>query len=159
MEQSSNQQEWWLAWLWKLCPVRALSTQHELEKVRLEELRLKQLEELGFGETRFDRQLELFIDVLDEPVALYEPGVWFFWVITLVFHMLLERLLFFCDFSVFPNKRRPPCTTMPWTIRPALVVLWGVCWMFHNPSIPVNSQLQSNLEVEHVLSPYLGTVI
>lgn len=31
----------------------------------------------------------------------------------------------------FPNRHRPPCTTMPWTIWPALVVLWGVCWMFY----------------------------
>jgi predicted membrane protein len=30
----------------------------------------------------------------------------------------------------FPNNIRYICTTMPWTIRPALLVLWGVCWMF-----------------------------
>lgn len=36
-------------------------------------------------------------------------------------------------FSEFPNSMRPPCTTMPWTIWPALVVLWGVCWMFYTP--------------------------
>ncbi|KAM0230512.1 hypothetical protein ACHAPO_009277 [Fusarium lateritium] len=30
----------------------------------------------------------------------------------------------------FPNNIRHTCTTMPWTIRPALLVLWGVCWMF-----------------------------
>jgi len=39
----------------------------------------------------------------------------------------------FDDLSVFPNRRRPPCTTMPWNIWPALVVLWGVCWMFYTP--------------------------
>jgi hypothetical protein len=34
--------------------------------------------------------------------------------------------------KVFEVKRlRAPCTTMPWTIWPALVVLWGVCWMFN----------------------------
>ncbi|KAK0660110.1 hypothetical protein QBC41DRAFT_43713 [Cercophora samala] len=27
------------------------------------------------------------------------------------------------------------CTTMPWTIWPALVVLWGVCWMFIYPPL------------------------
>ncbi|KAK4164313.1 hypothetical protein QBC43DRAFT_317935 [Cladorrhinum sp. PSN259] len=32
--------------------------------------------------------------------------------------------------SEFPCNRRHFCTTMPWTIWPALVVLWGVCWMF-----------------------------
>ncbi|KAF9776811.1 hypothetical protein IL306_004928 [Fusarium sp. DS 682] len=30
----------------------------------------------------------------------------------------------------FPNNIRHVCTTMPWTILPALIVLWGVCWMF-----------------------------
>ncbi|KAH7196230.1 hypothetical protein BKA60DRAFT_660589 [Fusarium oxysporum] len=30
----------------------------------------------------------------------------------------------------FPNNIRHVCTTMPWTILPALLVLWGVCWMF-----------------------------
>jgi hypothetical protein len=30
----------------------------------------------------------------------------------------------------FPDNIRHVCTTMPWTIRPALLVLWGVCWMF-----------------------------
>ncbi|VUC32681.1 unnamed protein product [Clonostachys rosea] len=30
----------------------------------------------------------------------------------------------------FPHAVRHLCTTMPWTIWPSLVVLWGVCWMF-----------------------------
>ncbi|CZR46794.1 uncharacterized protein FPRO_12245 [Fusarium proliferatum ET1] len=30
----------------------------------------------------------------------------------------------------FPNNMRHVCTTMPWTILSALLVLWGVCWMF-----------------------------
>jgi hypothetical protein len=36
----------------------------------------------------------------------------------------------------FMKRKRPPCLTMPWTIWPSLVVLWGVCWMFiysHTP--------------------------
>jgi hypothetical protein len=37
----------------------------------------------------------------------------------------------------FPNNFRHLCTTMPWTIAPALLVLWGVCWMFFgSPSPP-----------------------
>lgn len=47
---------------------------------------------------------------------------------------LRERVLYFLlyfSFSKFPNRLRPPCTTMPWTIWPALMVLWGVCWMFY----------------------------
>lgn len=42
-------------------------------------------------------------------------------------------LLLLSSFSEFPCSFRPPCTTMPWTIWPALVVLWGVCWMFYEP--------------------------
>lgn len=46
---------------------------------------------------------------------------------------LLYLVLFFSFFSEFPNSFRHLCTTMPWTIWPALVVLWGVCWMFYGP--------------------------
>lgn len=46
---------------------------------------------------------------------------------------VLYLLLLFSHISEFPNSLRPPCTTMPWTIWPALVVLWGVCWMFYTP--------------------------
>jgi hypothetical protein len=46
---------------------------------------------------------------------------------------LLYLILIFSFFSEFPNSFRHPCTTMPWTIWPALVVLWGVCWMFYGP--------------------------
>jgi len=35
-------------------------------------------------------------------------------------------------FSVFPPRaRRPLSTTWPWSIKPSLAVLWGVCWMFY----------------------------
>lgn len=33
-------------------------------------------------------------------------------------------------FFVYPDVRHPLSTTWPWNIRPSLVVLWGVCWMF-----------------------------
>jgi hypothetical protein len=50
-------------------------------------------------------------------------------------------------FSEFPNSMRPPCTTMPWTIWPALVVLWGVCWMFNTrPNTADELQLQLSLQ-------------
>lgn len=35
-------------------------------------------------------------------------------------------------FSEFPNNRHPLSTTWPWSIKPSLAVLWGVCWMFHD---------------------------
>jgi len=34
-------------------------------------------------------------------------------------------------FSVFPRVRHPLSTTWPWSIKPSLAVLWGVCWMFY----------------------------
>ena len=30
----------------------------------------------------------------------------------------------------FPDNRHPLSTTWPWSIRPSLAVIWGVCWMF-----------------------------
>jgi len=49
-----------------------------------------------------------------------------------IFHQLLVAcLVLSCQFFFeFPSGIPHPCTTMPWTIWPALVVLWGVCWMF-----------------------------
>lgn len=60
---------------------------------------------------------------------------------------LWEKLIYFIlyfSFSEFPNRLRPLCTTMPWTIWPALVVLWGVCWMFFDELI-WNWEYQGNL--------------
>lgn len=36
-------------------------------------------------------------------------------------------------FAEWPNGRRPLSTTWPWNIKPSLLVLWGVCWMFYGP--------------------------
>ncbi|MCJ1224538.1 hypothetical protein MMC12_001183 [Toensbergia leucococca] len=33
-------------------------------------------------------------------------------------------------FSEWPNSRHPLSTTWPWNVKPSLLVLWGVCWMF-----------------------------
>lgn len=33
--------------------------------------------------------------------------------------------------AAFPDSCRPISTTWPWTIKPSLAVLWGVCWMFY----------------------------
>jgi len=35
------------------------------------------------------------------------------------------------DWSEWPSGRRPLSTTWPWNIKPSLLVLWGVCWMFY----------------------------
>ncbi|MCJ1325608.1 hypothetical protein MMC10_002271 [Thelotrema lepadinum] len=41
----------------------------------------------------------------------------------------------------YSSRLRPPCLSMPWTTWPALVVLWGVCWMFYpGPSSPLSGE-------------------
>lgn len=35
-------------------------------------------------------------------------------------------------FFEFPNVQRPASTTWPWSIKPSLAVIWGVCWMFYD---------------------------
>lgn len=35
-------------------------------------------------------------------------------------------------FAEWPNDQPPLSTTWPWNVKPSLVVLWGVCWMFYN---------------------------
>ncbi|KAJ4286969.1 hypothetical protein N0V90_012849 [Kalmusia sp. IMI 367209] len=47
--------------------------------------------------------------------------------------IFLEFLLILCKFSGILDRDKPICMTMPWNIRPVLVVLWGVCWMFYTP--------------------------
>jgi len=34
-------------------------------------------------------------------------------------------------FAEWPNGQPPLNTTWPWNVKPCLLVLWGVCWMFH----------------------------
>jgi hypothetical protein len=72
---------------------------------------------------------DLLFDTLGAPSELGPHDI------SLILHFLkyLLTCLLFCNFSIFPGTIRPRCTTMPWTIWPALVVLWGVCWMFHPP--------------------------
>ena len=36
-------------------------------------------------------------------------------------------------FTEWPSGQRPLSTTWPWNIKPSLMVLWGVCWMFYIP--------------------------
>ena len=35
-------------------------------------------------------------------------------------------------FTEFAEKPRPLSMSFPWTIKPSLAVLWGVCWMFYD---------------------------
>jgi len=70
-------------------------------------------------------------------------------------------LIFLCFFSVFffsvfPDNFRHLCTTMPWTIWPALVVLWEVCWMFYEPSVGNADAVLDLTEQHYALSPDPG---
>ncbi|KAI9773004.1 MAG: hypothetical protein M1839_002274 [Geoglossum umbratile] len=47
-------------------------------------------------------------------------------------HLWAQQILDQGWFSEWPNGRPPLCSTWPWNIKPSLVVLWGVCWMFVN---------------------------
>jgi hypothetical protein len=78
-----------------------------------------------------------------------------FSLLSMIWQKLLDTLLFFCNFSGFPHKYRPPCTTMPWNIWPALVVLWGVCWMFWNPVHPICDAESRAVETGKTLSHHL----
>lgn len=58
-----------------------------------------------------------------------------------LYALFLSRFFFF----EFPNNLRHLCTTMPWPIWPALVVLWGVCWMFYTPEADERGQSMCSL--------------
>ena len=127
-----------------------------LQVVELVELeQVEQVEQLGFGQFEdifetvhfetgrlrdllhgFLRRVELILAELQRRKELFHCFLAVLW------RKLLENLLSSGNVSEFPNKHRPPCTTMPWTIRPALAVLWGVCWMFYPWSLIDDIQLQ-----------------
>lgn len=55
--------------------------------------------------------------------------------------IMLSFFLILCKSSGFPtDPGQTSCSTMPWNIRPALVVLWGVCWMFARPPSQVDAR-------------------
>lgn len=41
-------------------------------------------------------------------------------------------------FAEWPNGQPPLNTTWPWNVKPSLIVLWGVCWMFYDHNNQVN---------------------
>ena len=90
-----------------------------------------------------ERELELLFDTLSKLIfecaavlRTEDLDLWAALITTLTalahhLSQLLRLVELFDLLSVFPGRIRPPCTTMPWTVWPALVVLWGVCWMFY----------------------------
>ncbi|KAK5012765.1 hypothetical protein LTR39_003987, partial [Cryomyces antarcticus] len=53
-------------------------------------------------------------------------------------------------YAEFPSGRRPLSTTWPWSIKPSLAVLWGVCWMFFN------SEHETTLSQESYVDQYFA---
>ncbi|KAF1815709.1 hypothetical protein P152DRAFT_446746 [Eremomyces bilateralis CBS 781.70] len=45
--------------------------------------------------------------------------------------------------SEYRNNERPISTTWPWSIKPALAVLWGVCWQYYCPPGGAIGQLRT----------------
>ncbi|KAH8901689.1 hypothetical protein GQ53DRAFT_8239 [Thozetella sp. PMI_491] len=85
-------------------------------------LALRALSLIESAEGKLLKWLEEIEDILDRiwkrfQRCLYQP--------------LTYALVYLHFFSEFPDGIRHLCTTMPWTIWPALIVLWGVCWMFY----------------------------
>ena len=50
-------------------------------------------------------------------------------------------------FSEWPSGQRPLSTSWPWNIRPSLVILWGVCWMFYDHGNPTHKRPDNGTEV------------
>jgi hypothetical protein len=79
-------------------------------------------------------QRELLDREIPEPERI--ARVWRFLEHLVLLLLSTLRFLLSCSkFGGFQNRQRPRCTTMPWTIWPSLVVLWGVCWMFVNTPV------------------------
>lgn len=65
------------------------------------------------------------------------------WLLIMLLSCLLQGLKDSRQLSGYRNRARPPCTTMPWCIPPALVVLWGVCWMFYPSALGKSTVIES----------------
>lgn len=92
-----------------------------LEEAQLVALRLKEQQLMLFGE-RPPRSWFDDFGLRVEPIFA-EHIHRFLLFLAMLWQKLLESLLFSRNASGFPNKHRPPCTTMPWNIRPTLVIL------------------------------------
>lgn len=77
-----------------------------------------------------DDKIEILCEWLNQVLAEAQKLLALMWLLETLLHLF--TLVITVCFSEFPNNLRPPCTTMPWIIVPALFVLWGVCWMFYD---------------------------
>nr|POF08162.1 hypothetical protein CFP56_62742 [Quercus suber] len=62
-------------------------------------------------------------------------------------------------FFEFPDARHPLSTTWPWSIRPSLAVIWGVCWMFFDsPKYRIDQHGNMVNDQDEVVVPYQYSV-
>lgn len=54
-------------------------------------------------------------------------------------------------FSEYVRNQRPLSTTWPWSIRPSLAVIWGVCWMFHGDKGSSSNRIPPNMLGDNAL--------
>jgi predicted membrane protein len=114
----------------------------------------RQLRRHGYGDEKIDSLCEEINRILAE--AAEAQRILSLMRILEALSKLLTLVIMVCIFE-FPNNLRPPSTTMPWIIVPALFVLWGVCWMFINHDIhfTIEDNDADELESESVfVSPY-----
>ena len=56
-----------------------------------------------------------------------------------------------CWFTEYVRNQRPLSTTWPWSIRPSLAVIWGVCWMFHGDKDGSSNRIPPNMLGDNAL--------
>lgn len=63
-------------------------------------------------------------------------------------------------FFEFPNARHPLSTRWPWSIRPSLAVLWGVCWMYYDREVHSSSDLDFAFDCQgNLIHRATGTIM
>ncbi|KAG8674260.1 hypothetical protein FPOAC2_00267 [Fusarium poae] len=91
------------------------------------------VEILGKNDLVFGEEEKELLDTIDQiETILRELKLWFrrrYKSLSVTKEVTEKQSLVEVIFE-YPNNIRHTCTTMPWTIRPALLILWGVCWMF-----------------------------
>ncbi|KLP08577.1 Uncharacterized protein Y057_13926 [Fusarium fujikuroi] len=119
------------------CLLPLLKREQDLESARqwLELMKLSSslIEILGKNDMLFNYEEMAFMDLIEQIEAILERlKQWFrcrYEDLSRKKYAIEEQGLAEPIFE-FPNNIRHTCTTMPWTILPALLILWGVCWMF-----------------------------
>lgn len=64
-------------------------------------------------------------------------------------HDKRQRKLLSLLFSEFGEKP-PLSTSFPWTIKPSLAVLWGVCWMFYDRDGSEDARVRQDRLLQHL---------